>query len=99
MTSGHRSEDAEDPLTKREPSHWKSVIRFNLLAGPLTFSDLRRLLPPSVQAHDLAAMLEELEAERIIRKRRRLKVMPDLEYALTTHGRTQEVAKAFDLSS
>ncbi len=99
MTSGQRSKDAEDPLIERAPSHWKSVIRFNLLAGPLTFSDLRRLLPPSVQAHDLAAMLDELEAERIIRKRRRLKVVPDLEYMLTAHGRTQEVAKAFDVSS
>ncbi len=80
-----------------EGSHWKAIIRFNLLGGCLTLADLRRILP-SVAAPALKTMLKELENEGIVSKRRHGKVLSELEYSLTPHGRTLEVTKAMDIS-
>lgn len=68
---------------------WKSVIVYHLLATPLRFNALQRLLQGITQRM-LTRQLRELEAAGIIRRQVFAQVPPKVEYSLTDLGQTLE---------
>ncbi len=66
---------------------WKPLILFHLLDAPKRFNALRRLIPKVTQRM-LTQHLRELAADGLIGRAVRLTLPPQVEYALTPHGRS-----------
>jgi DNA-binding HxlR family transcriptional regulator len=66
---------------------WKSLILFHLLDAPQRFNALRRLIPKVTQRM-LTQHLRELAADGLIVRTARPTIPPQVDYALTPHGRS-----------
>jgi len=66
---------------------WKGVILFHLLAGPMRFGALRRILQNCTQRM-LTNQLRDLEADGLVDRTIYPQVPPKVEYSLTARGRT-----------
>jgi len=66
---------------------WKGVILFRLLAGPIRFNAMRRLIPAITQRM-LTNQLRELESDGLIARKVYPEVPPKVEYRLTDYGQT-----------
>ncbi len=66
---------------------WKPVILFQLREGPLRFGALRRVVPGVTQKM-LTQQLRDLERDGIVDRKVHLVVPPNVEYSLSTYGRT-----------
>ncbi|MET1078756.1 MAG: helix-turn-helix domain-containing protein [Pseudomonas sp.] len=76
---------------------WKSVLVYQLLAGPLRFSELKRRVP-GITEKMLTQQLRELERNGIVSRTVFAEVPPRVEYRVTEHGATlQPVLEAMCL--
>lgn len=66
---------------------WKGVILFRLLAGPIRFNAMRRLIPAITQRM-LTNQLRELEADGLVTRTVHEAVPPRVDYALSDLGRS-----------
>lgn len=66
---------------------WKPLILYHLRHGPRRFNELRRLIP-SITQRMLTQHLRELAADGLIVRTARPTIPPQVDYALTPHGRS-----------
>jgi DNA-binding HxlR family transcriptional regulator len=66
---------------------WKTTILFFLAQGPLRFGALRRAVS-GISEKVLTAQLRELEADGVVSRNVEPTQPPQVEYAMTEHGRT-----------
>ena len=66
---------------------WKTLIIYNLSAGTMRFSELRKSLP-GVTEKMLTQQLRELEKDGLVDRKVYLEVPPRVEYSLSATGKT-----------
>lgn len=66
---------------------YKPIILYHIIAGPLRFSQLQKIIPQAT-AKMLTQQLRELEKDGIINRAVFPVVPPRTEYSLTEYGRT-----------
>lgn len=76
---------------------WKSVILWYLIAKPLRFGQLKKLIP-DITEKMLSLQLKKLEKDGLIKRKVFAAVPPKVEYSFTKHGKTlisvvEELAK------